>query len=1127
MPGEFFEDRELERGLVDEFPTPPADVFDDLTFERAPRAQLAKLIDLFRLCVRLLAFYALAATAEEELPAAALERVRKLLRQALSDGDWISVARETVRPFARTPHPFPLTEVAAVFFVPGTEQPAPGAAALERLLQIRNQWAHGVAGSDAEVEAVVEQCRPHLEALVGQLQWLTRAPWFVAESPGTAAPDGLVMEGRRLVGTTPRRGFRPVEVTLEESLEPGMVYALGPAGPLALGPLVQYTVPAASEEETAERRDEDPELFFLEAGGRHEARLQAFPSGHEVSSREAQEWLTRRADVTEETREEGPRFDVPMVDRRADCELFQRLLARSVEERQGQVLIIEGEAGIGKTKFFQFCREVAAPRGVRVMRGAYRDHAGGAYAGFREALEDLFGVEMLERAAASARIDARLPELGYGEHPEEAADLATFLTQLLRPIPGAGEEGREGLDYVMGRMERFLRRASLHGPLLLLLEDLHWADAESVALLQHLAAVLTTDPSRLLIAATMRAEDREPNSALESALQKMARFEGTVYRRRFSRLDEKDTTTLIAESLQAELEDREAVYRLAGGNPLHVLSILRYLYSEELLETTQTGLRVKQGVQLSEILPTTVREVIRLRVQRLVTRDEEGEARREALAWAAVAGWRFDVEVLREAIQAGAPHLSARLDVLLDAFEKGGLLHGCPSLPGDVLQFDHHLLREVVLAEQEGPRAERARHRCLAAAKLRRVQRGDRSLLPEVAHHYLEAREWTEAVRYQKLAGDAARDSLAFLEASCFYETAVRLLKEHPDPALTTDERAGLYEAQAEVLETLGHLDEALAAHRAAQTETEGDRVRWARNERCIAWFLCVQGQLDEAAEAGERALEVLEAADAGVDLADALRTLGYVEICRGHSDAAAERLQRALEIYQRSSDRAGLARCYGTLAILYRDRGDLPAMLEAANHARAIWQELGSPVYLGRALNNAAWCLLHAGRDEEALPLLFHAVEILERHHVDRVLPNVYHSLAEALLKCGRGGEAASYLERGLESARRVGEVRTVADFHCLLARQAAGAGRFPDARTQYEQAVQVCADAGLEPQKAQILLESGDLLLRAGDPEEALRVCEEALAIRRRLGGDGVAEAEAAVARAREADPAVGGRR
>jgi predicted ATPase len=1132
MPGEFFEDRELERELLDEFPTPLADVFDDLTYERAPRGRLAKVIDLFRVAVRLLAFYAVAATADDEPPPEALARLRKLLRQRLSEGDWIGLARETVRPFCRTPAPFPIAEVASVFFRPGTDQPAPGAAALERLLKTRNEWAHGVSGTEQEVQAIVDQCRRDLETALGLMRWMSRAPWFVADAPGAEAA-GRPVEGRRLGGVTPRRGFRSISITAEAPMQPGLVYLLGPTGPICLSPLVQWLSSGEASDVRREPENESPdasrltpvalpELFLLEMGGRREARLQAFPSGQEVPSRETLEWLLQRADMANEVEAHGPRFDVPMIDRAAEGEQFRRLLRRVTEERQGQVLVIEGEAGIGKTKFGRFCREAAAPFQVRVMHGAYRDHAGGAYAGVREALEDLFGAEMLERDAVASRIAAALPDLGYAGSDLEAADLAAFLTEFLRPTFSAGGGDTAQPDYVAGRVERFLRRASLHVPLMLILEDLHWADAESLALLLQLAAVMATDPSRLMILATMRAEDREPNPALEAVLQKLARFEGTFTRRPFTRLGEDDTAQLIEESLQADLIDKSAIYQLAEGNPLHVLSILRYLSSEELLERVpaaraeEGGWRVKPGVQLAEILPPTVREVVALRVQRVAQQDGEGVQRRETLAWAAVAGRRFDAGVLADAIIEGAPHLSPRLDAHLDALVAAGLLRECGGLPGDVLEFDHHLLREAVLAEQEGPRAERARHRCLAAAKLRRVERGDRGLLPEVAYHYLEAREWLQAVRYHKLAGDAARDSLAFREAAGLYETAVRLMAEHADTSLSVAERIGLFEAQAEALETLGRMDEALTAYRMAQKEVGPDRVHWARNERCVAWLLSRKGRLDEAAAACARALEVLEATGAEVDVADALRTLAQVEIRCGHYEAAEGHLQRSLSIYQRGDYPERLARCYGTLAQLYNDRGELEALLDVTQRQLAICQELGRPVSIGKGLNSVAWALIRLGRHEEALPLLFGAAEICERHDVDYVLPHVYHSLAEALLSCGRDEEAHDYLERGLESARRVGEVGTVSEFHLLLAREAAAQGRGAEARSQFEEALRICAEAGLEPQRAQICLELGEFLRQSGERSEAMRFCEEAVAIRRRLGSDGLTDAEAALARA-----------
>jgi tetratricopeptide (TPR) repeat protein len=439
----------------------------------------------------------------------------------------------------------------------------------------------------------------------------------------------------------------------------------------------------------------------------------------------------------------------------------------------------------------------------------------------------------------------------------------------------------------------------------------------------------------------------------------------------------------------------------------------------------------------------------------------------------------------------------------------------------DVLEFDHHLLREVVLAERDRRwserQAQRVRHRCLAGAKQRQVEQGDRGLLPEVAHHYLEAREWAEAVRYHQAAGAAARDSLAFRDAAGFYATAVRLLGEHPGLPLAESEQVELYSAAAEVFETLGQMPEALSAYRAAQQHTGENRVRWAQMERCIAWLLSRTGKLDEAVAACERARDIVEAEGAETDLADSLRTLGVINILRSRFDTAMEHLQQALAIYQRAAPSEGLARCYDYMAYLYQEYEDREAMLDATRHSLAICEQLGDPVAIGRALNNVAWVLVLMGRDAEALPLLRRVVEIFERHRCEKDLPNVYHSLAEVLLKSDQADEAMNHMARGMELARHDGDARTVADFHRLLARHAA-ATQSSDARVHFEEALHICGETNLEPQKAQILLEYGELLLQVDSPKEALLRFEEALAILRRLGVDKTIEAETAITRARD---------
>src|SRR5262249_54402378 len=150
------------------------------------------------------------------------------------------------------------------------------------------------------------------------------------------------------------------------------------------------------------------------------------------------------------------------------------------------------------------------------------------------------------------------------------------------------------------------------------------------------------------------------------------------------------------------------------------------------------------------------------------------------------------------------------------------------------------------------------------------------------------------------------------------------------------------------------------------QSAVGPNKVRWACNERCIAWLLSLKGQLEEAAGACERALSVLTAIGAQVDIADALRTLGQVEIRRGRYAAAMEHLQRSLAIYQRGNDPERLARCYGTLAVLHNDRGELEALLDATQEQLALCQALGRPDAIGKALNSVAWALIRLDRHAE-----------------------------------------------------------------------------------------------------------------------------------------------------------------
>jgi tetratricopeptide (TPR) repeat protein len=364
-----------------------------------------------------------------------------------------------------------------------------------------------------------------------------------------------------------------------------------------------------------------------------------------------------------------------------------------------------------------------------------------------------------------------------------------------------------------------------------------------------------------------------------------------------------------------------------------------------------------------------------------------------------------------------------------------------------------------------------------------------------------EMSQRTVSIRYHRqLAEVAVRARHAYAEAAIHYETAVGLFQEQPDLLLATGERADLFYQQAEVLETMGQIDAALAAYRLARNAADRDPVRWARCQRSIAWLLCRQGEPDQATLACEQALAALDGQPDEEVRAELYRTSGMIEILRGRYQSARAYIQRALEFYSQGPPSEGLARCFDYMAQICHDEGDLEAMLSATRRSRAVAETLGDPVSIGHALNNVAYALVLLGRNRQALPLLYRAATLFEKHHVEKHLPSLYHSLAAALLKSGQAEEALSYLERGLDKAHRMGEVRTLVELHRLSARRAAATSQPDEAHAHFSTALKMCASSGLNPQHVETLQEFSEFLRQVGEPEEASRLRAAAAAIRRR---------------------------
>jgi class 3 adenylate cyclase len=452
-------------------------------------------------------------------------------------------------------------------------------------------------------------------------------------------------------------------------------------------------------------------------------------------------------------------------------EELDRLVTAWKGARAGEVrtVLVSGEPGVGKTRLVAELAAAAREDGATVLWGRCDEDLGAGYRPFTEALRLWFATgdrstDGLDRTALG-RI---LPELG----PETSTGV----------VAGGDAEGERLrlFDAVVG----LLHRAAEDGPLLLVLDDLHWATTPTLLLLRHL--VLDARPVPLLVAVTYRDTELDRAHPLSGVLADLRRA-SDAERVPLSGLSETGVLELLEDAaggdVDATAEDlAAAIHAETEGNPFFVGQILRHL--------VETGAVVRDGSTwrlarpIADVgIPEGVREVVGWRLSRL------SETTNEVLAVAAVAGRDFDLTVLR----AGTERAE---DELIPALDEAVAAHLVLELDDSGrFTFVHALVRQTLLAELTWAR------RALVHRRIgERLARRPGADPAAVAHHLCEgavAGAVEEAVRWSLLAMDATWAQLAFEEGVAVGRRVVEVLDLVDD---------GAHRARAEVLSRLSRL---------------------------------------------------------------------------------------------------------------------------------------------------------------------------------------------------------------------------------------------------------------------------------------------------------------------------------
>ncbi len=741
---------------------------------------------------------------------------------------------------------------------------------------------------------------------------------------------------------------------------------------------------------------------------------------------------------------------------------LERLLAtwQTTHVAGSHAVLISGEPGVGKTRLAgEWCRQ-AYEQGAVVLYGRCDEDLGAPYQPFSEALRSLVPCLGTNRLRGLRGVEALIPLV---------PGLTEVLPELAAPPRADPDTERYALFDAVGAV---LGIAATSAPVILVLDDLHWAAKPTLLLLRHLLRF--GEQARIQIVGTYRSTDLDRSHPLAAMLADLHR-DGSVSRLALGGLDEDDVTAYVAEAGYDDHDLARALASVTGGNPFFLIEALRHV--------DESG-----GHWDPTTLPQGVREAVSRRLSRLP------EETNTALATAAVVGSRFELALVERVVGHD----------LVDAFDESAKAGIVIEEPGGRYRFNHAIVRQSLLAELASVRRMRLHQRI--ATTLESEPGADDELLAELAYHYFEcawAGNAAKAVDYCRRAADQAMARLAYEGAADLYDKAVHALEDLDDELPDRDEqRAELLVARCEALLAAGDVVAAKGAVSQLQSST-------AHSGRLAAWGVCFDGQLSMLTDP-ER-LDEIEAA-----VAEAAMSLAQFEDAAGEAKAHTVRagvlarlgrigdaetaLDQALTAARRAREhrRVNAVLAWAPLAALWGPNPVPRAGGRCLDVVRLLRITTGSPVVEATSTRCQGVLDAFRGRAAAGRQLIESARRSLTELGMRHALLEVDQFAGIVELVADDPVAAEPLLRRACNGFRRMGLEADTAETAALLARACLALDRDTEADELCTESERLAGHA----LKAAIAWRAvrAQLLARGGAHESARRIAEDAVAIAER---------------------------
>jgi predicted ATPase len=749
-----------------------------------------------------------------------------------------------------------------------------------------------------------------------------------------------------------------------------------------------------------------------------------------------------------------------------------------VEESQGRLILLAGEAGIGKTTVANRVHEMATERGWSTMSGECMFGEGGnPYYPMLKAIH------------------------GYMEGPSEDAGLAIPTLPMglmgLGGGPGHVQEDKGSKDQLRIERDRLFETVSElladfsnQAPVLFLIEDLHWAENATCQLLYYLVRSLGDE--RILFLGTYRPEDipatrgkaLHPVTDLKFRLQR----EGLVIHRELESLTEEETSDLLSNLVSNVIPPNltSKIHHDTGGNPFYIEEFVQAFGDHRALTGGSDDDEDVGGIRI----PPNLSAFISARVGKLETEEAK------AIQYGSVIGREFQYDLLQEATGMSEEDLVKTLDNLMEK----RLLEEVPDSEAIAYRFNHSLIREVVYHNLSRSKS-RFMHKKVGEAIEAWSKVGAEAPVFQLAHHFSRSAEVDKALRYNLMAADRALAGYALDEAADHLEEVLEILvkRDVDDDAMIVKVLGKLgfiYRLQGDIPKAMEHLHEALRY-------TEDGTLERSAIFREMGEAMMVLGSWSEATEHLRSSIQISYALKDHLGVANGYIGLAHIAWKSGDMPGMEHYGERALKEAAVVGDDQLLARCHLEIASAVSElTEDFPRAMAHYEQVLALLDPEKDIELLSRTFLNMGDVHIKLKEYDKAVAQLEKSRDLCKRTGDVSMMAYAVANLGLAHLDNGDSAKALRFFDKAQRLFKKLGTNHMEAIIYLHRAQIARAKGDLDDAEVHIWAGLDMMQEDEFPIGYAHMLMELGHIKKADDEKDRAREFYNRALEIMERIG-------------------------